>query len=63
MVVGSGAVTIVDGFQVTDTDIAEIENGGAVAVSNLVVHVLTRNSVYDGWTRTAALPQRQLLTD
>lgn len=63
MVVGSGAVTIVDGFQVTDTDIAEIENGGAVAVSNLVVHVLTRNSVYDGRTHTAALPQKQLLTD
>lgn len=62
-VVGSGAVTIVDGLQIGDTDIAEIENGGAVAVSDLIVHVLTRDSVYDGRTRRAFLPKRPLLTD
>ncbi len=62
-VVGSGAVTIVDGLEIGETDIAEIENGGAVAVSNLRVHVLTRDSVYDGRTRQAVLPQRQLLID
>ncbi|MBI5296190.1 MAG: cyanophycinase [Chloroflexi bacterium] len=62
-VVGSGAVTIVDGFQITDTDIAEIEHGGAVAVSNLIVHVLTKGSVYDGRTRAASLPLKPLLVD
>ncbi len=62
-VYGSGAVTIVDGKQMTGTDIAEVENGGAVAVSNLVVHVLTRGSVYDGKTRRASIPLRTLLVD
>jgi len=62
-VCGSGAVTIVDGFQVTDTDVAEVENGRAAAVAGLRVHVLTHNSVYDGRSHTAALPRRQLLVD
>lgn len=62
-VCGSGAVTIVDGKQITGTDVAEAENGGAVAVSNLIVHVLTRNSVYDGRTRRASLPLQTLLKD
>ena len=62
-VVGSGAVTVVDGLQIGETDIAEIEHGGAVAVSNLTVHVLTKGSVYDGRTRTAVLPQTKLLVD
>jgi len=62
-VCGSGAVTIVDGFDVTDTDVAEMENGRAAAVANLRVHVLTHNSVFDGRTRKASLPNRQLLVD
>lgn len=62
-VCGSGAVTIVDGKQITGTDIAEIENGGAVAVSNLIVHVLTKGSVYDGKTRCASIPLQTLLVD
>lgn len=62
-VVGSGAVTIVDGTQITYTDIAEIEHGGAVAVSNLIVHVLTKDSVYDGRTRTTSRPLKPLLVD
>ena len=60
---GSGAVTIVDGSQIVDTDVAEVENSGAVAVSNLIVHVLTKNSVYDGRKHKASLPKRQLLID
>lgn len=62
-VCGSGAVTVVDGFDILDTDVAEVENRGAVAVSNLRVHVLTHNSVYDGRKRIATLPSRQLLVD
>jgi cyanophycinase len=63
IVCGSGAVTIVDGRQITGTDVAEIEHGGAVAVSNLIVHVLTKGSVYDGKTRQASIPQQMLLVD
>jgi cyanophycinase len=62
-VAGSGAVTIVDGLKITGTDVAEIEHRRAVAVSNLVVHVLTHGSVYDGRTRKAALPQKTLLAE
>lgn len=62
-VYGSGAVTIVDGRQITETDVAEVEHGGAVAVSNLLVHVLTCNSVYNGRMHKAALPPKTLLGD
>lgn len=62
-VCGSGAVTIVDGRGITGSDVAEVENGGAVAVSNLTVHVLTRGSVYDGRKRKAHIPLQKLLVD
>jgi len=53
----------VDGRQITGTDVAEIEHGGAVAVANLIVHVLTKGSVYDGGKRLASIPQQTLLVD
>lgn len=62
-VCGSGAVTIVDGRQISETDIAEIENSGAVAVSNLIVHVLTHDSVYNAKNGRASLPGRALIVD
>lgn len=62
-VCGAGAVTIVDGRKISETDVAEIENGGAVAVSNLIVHVLTRNSLYNVKTGQASLPKRALIVD
>ncbi len=40
-VYGSGAVTLVDGSQIRHTDIAEVENKGPVAVSNLRINLLT----------------------
>ncbi len=62
-VAGSGAVTIVDGGEIVETDVAEVENRGPVAVSNLRVHVLTSGCVYNGKTRKAGLPQKQLLVE
>lgn len=62
-VFGSGAVTIVDGREMTETDVAEIERRGAVAAANLRVHVLTDGCVYDGKTRQARLPQKTLLVE
>ncbi|MFN8411194.1 MAG: cyanophycinase [Anaerolineales bacterium] len=62
-VCGSGAVTIVDGQGITDTDVAEVENGGTVAVSNLTVHVLTRGCVFNTKLRKVTLPQKKLLVD
>lgn len=59
-VYGSGAVTVVDGSQISASDIAEVESRGAVAVAGLTVHVLTQNSTYQRTTRSASLPARTL---
>ncbi|RPH56800.1 MAG: cyanophycinase [Chloroflexi bacterium] len=45
-VCGAGGVTLVDGRQIGYTDVAEVENRGPVAVSNLKIHVLTHGSRY-----------------
>jgi cyanophycinase len=58
-VYGSGAVTIVDGSQISATDVAEVSNRGPVAVAGLSVHVLTRGCTYQRQTRAACLPGKQ----
>lgn len=45
-VVGSGAVTLVDGSEMNYTDVADVENKGPVAVSNLKIHILTDGCRY-----------------
>lgn len=45
-VCGAGAVTLVDGSQAGATDIADVENQGLVAVSNLKIHILTHGCRY-----------------
>jgi cyanophycinase len=59
-VYGSGAVTVVDGSQISASDIAEVQSRGAVAVAGLTVHVLTQHSTYQRSTRSANLPLRAL---
>jgi cyanophycinase len=61
-VCGSGAVTIVDGSQISATDVSEVASRGPVAVAGLTVHVLTQGSVYRHGTRAASLPTRALQT-
>jgi len=60
-VVGAGAVTIVDGSEMEATNVAEIERGGAVAVSGFRVHVLTAGCSFNAVTRKADIPTLQLL--
>jgi len=62
-VCGSGAVTIVDGREMTGSDVSEIEHKGPVAISNLKIHILTHGCVYDGKTRIAQIPQKSLLVE
>jgi cyanophycinase len=45
-VCGAGAVTLVDGSQIQSTDVADVENRGPVAVSNLKIHILTHDCRY-----------------
>jgi cyanophycinase len=62
-VIGTGAVTIVDGNDITATNVAEVEHGGAVAVSAVRVHVLTGGCSYDIATRKAKIPMPELLSE
>lgn len=60
-VTGLGAVTIVDGSEMEATNVAEIERGGAVAVSDIRIHVLTAGCSFDVASRQAFIPGLELL--
>lgn len=60
-VAGTGAVTIVDGSEMESTNVAEVENGGVVAVSNVRIHVLTNGCSFDVIARKARIPALELL--
>ena len=62
-VTGTGAVTIVDGSEIESTNAAEVENGGAVAVNNVRIHILTSGCSFDANTRKAEIPKLQLLSE
>lgn len=62
-VTGTGAVTVVDGSEIEATNVAEIEHGGAVAVSGLRVHVLTAGCSFNASTRKADVPKLELLRE
>lgn len=62
-VTGSGAVTIVDGSEIESTNVAEVENGGAVAVNNVRIHILTSGCSFDANTRKAEIPKLKLLSE
>ena len=60
-VAGSGGVTILDGSQIRETDVAEIEKKGPVAVSGLNLHILTAGCGYTLETKHPSIPQKVLL--
>jgi cyanophycinase len=62
-VIGAGAVTVVDGSEIESTTVAEVENGGSIAVSNVRIHVLTNGCSFDIKTRKAYIPPLQLLRE
>ena len=62
-VTGTGAVTIVDGSGIESTNIAEVQSGGAVAVSGVRIHILTSGCSFDVSTRKATIPKIQLLSE
>ena len=62
-VVGTGAITVVDGSEMESTNVAEAEKGKPVAVSNLKVHVLTAGCSYHIPTRKADVPSLQLIRE
>ena len=62
-VAGTGAVTIVDGSEIEFTNVAEVEKGGVVAVSNVRIHILTSGCSYTVNTRKAIIPMPELLNE
>ena len=45
--IGSGLVILVDGRNIKDTNITQIELGAPVSIKNLVVHVMSQHDHYD----------------
>ncbi|MEW5939918.1 MAG: cyanophycinase [Chloroflexota bacterium] len=62
-VAGSGGVTIVDGREMQAADIAEIEDGGPIAVSGVRIHVLTPGCKFNARTRKVFIPRKAKLND
>jgi cyanophycinase len=62
-VAGSGSVMILDGSQIAETDVAEIEKKAPIAVSGLNLHVLTDGCSYKLATRQTSIPSKVLLSE
>lgn len=45
--IGSGMVILVDGRQMSDTNLTDVEMGQPVSIKNMVVHVMCDTDVYD----------------
>jgi cyanophycinase len=45
--IGSGLVMLVDGTQMRDTSITDVEMGAPVSIENLIVHVMALGDHYD----------------
>jgi cyanophycinase len=45
--IGSGLVILVDGRQIKDTNLTQVELGKPISIKNLVVHVMSQNDQYD----------------
>jgi cyanophycinase len=56
-VCGKNAITIVDGKNMKATNAPEITNSRPVAVSGLLIHVLTEGCAFDMKTRKATIPR------
>jgi len=54
---GMNAITIVDGKNMKATNVPEVTHSRPVAVSGLVIHVLTQSCSFDMKTRTAVIPR------
>lgn len=59
-VVGENAVTIVDGQGIQATDVAEITGRKPIAVSGILLHILTHGCQFDLNTRQALIPLKTL---
>lgn len=45
--IGSGLVILVDGRQIKDTNLTEVELGQPISINNLITHVLSKHDTFD----------------
>lgn len=45
--IGSSSVVLIDGRQITHSNVADIKGGMPISVSNLKVHILSQSDIYD----------------
>lgn len=57
--IGSGLVILVDGRQIMDTNLTQVEMGRPVSINNLIVHVMSMYDTYDLNTRTMEIHNSQ----
>lgn len=43
---GSGSLIIVDGHQISDTNLTQIHTGKPISIANIIVHCMTKNDIY-----------------
>lgn len=57
--IGSGLVILVDGRQIKDTNLTQVELGRPISINNLVVHVMSMYDTYDLNTREMEIHNSQ----
>jgi len=45
--IGSGLVILVDGRQIKDTNLTEVELGQPISINNLITHVMSKHDTFD----------------
>ncbi|GAB4505655.1 MAG: cyanophycinase [Anaerolineales bacterium] len=62
-VYGAGAVTVVDGRQIEACTLPEVESPAPIAVSHLIVHVLTAGCAYERESGQTSIPALRLVDE
>lgn len=44
--IGTGSLILVDGHQITDTNLTQVKMGSPISIANLLVHCMTKNDIY-----------------
>ena len=57
--IGSGLVIMVDGLQIKDTNLTNVELGQPISIKNLIVDVLSMNDTFDIKTREMTIVNSQ----
>ncbi len=57
--IGSGLVILVDGHDIKDTNLTQVELGQPISISNLIIHVLSINDTFDLKTNQMTIKSSQ----